>query len=169
MNVLIAVASRHGSTRKIADVIAQELRASGHMVDVRNADEATGMGTYDAAILGSAVYMGAWMPEARQFIDRNREKLAEVPVWLFSSGPLGQDNPQPQGDPAHLHELLQETHARGHQTFIGNLDKSKLGFGERVIAKAVKAPFGDYRDWDAIRGWARDVASGLASPSAAPV
>ena len=163
MTILVAAASRHGSTHEIAEAIAQELRTTGHAVEVRNAGDVGDAARYDAVIIGSAVYMGNWLPEARDFVDRNRERLQAVPVWLFSSGPLGQDDPQPHGDPTHLDEVMQATRARGHRIFVGKLDKSELGLGERLATKMVKAPEGDFRDWEAIRGWADEIATALDS------
>jgi menaquinone-dependent protoporphyrinogen oxidase len=164
MNILIAVASRHGSTRRIAEVIGQELSNCGHSVQVRSAAEADSAEPYDAAIVGSAIYMGNWLAEARRFVEKYRATLSVVPVWLFSSGPLGRDDPKPPGDVAHLPELMQATQARGHRTFVGKLDKGDLGLGERLAVKLVKAPDGDFRDWEAIRGWAREIASALPEP-----
>jgi menaquinone-dependent protoporphyrinogen oxidase len=161
MNVLVAFASKHGSTRQIAEMIGQELSDSGHTVQVRSVSEASTAEPYDAAIVGSAIYMGNWLGEARQFVEKNQARLSAVPVWLFSSGPLGQEDPQPRGDFAHLQELMHATQARGHRTFIGKLDRSELGFGERLVVKIVKAPEGDFRDWEAIRSWSREIASAL--------
>jgi menaquinone-dependent protoporphyrinogen oxidase len=158
MKILVAFASRHGSTREIADALAQELRVAGHSVAVRQADEVKELGGYEAAVIGSALYMGDWLPAARRFVEDNREALATIPVWLFSSGPLGLDDPQSHSDPAHLDAMMRATRARGHRLFIGKLDRSSLGFGERLIAKVVKAPEGDFRDWEAIRSWAREIA-----------
>jgi menaquinone-dependent protoporphyrinogen oxidase len=73
---------------------------------------------------------------------------------------LGEE-PQPKGNPAHLDELVATTGARGHRIFVGKLDKSGLGLGERLMARAVKAPEGDFRDWPAIRAWAREIATTL--------
>jgi menaquinone-dependent protoporphyrinogen oxidase len=166
MNILLAVASRHGSTLEIGERIAQELRSVGYSVDVRDVEGASTIEHYGAAVVGSAIYMGAWLPEARQFVERNRTWLADIPVWLFSSGPLGQDDPQPHGEPAHLDELIRTTHARAHRIFVGKLDKSSLGLGERLITRVVKAPEGDFRDWETIRAWAREIADALAPPAA---
>jgi menaquinone-dependent protoporphyrinogen oxidase len=165
MNILVAVASKHGSTLAIAEAIGQELREAGHAVEVRNTVQVSNLENVDATIVGSAIYMGNWLPEARKFVESHRASLLKVPVWLFSSGPLGQDDPQPRGDFAHLQELMQATQARGHQTFVGKLDKAELGLGERLVAKMVKAPEGDFRDWEAIRAWAREIASALPSPA----
>lgn len=167
MKILLTVASKHGSTREIATAVATELRAAGHEVDVFDAAEAPSPADYAAAVVGSAIYMGKWMDEARSFVEQNHAALSAMPVWLFSSGPLGAENPQPEGDLPQLPELLALTKARGHQTFVGSLDKEDLGFGEKVIAKAVKAPYGDFRDWEAIRAWAREIAAALAEAGVA--
>ncbi len=163
MNILIAVTSKHGSTREIADAISDELRQAGHNVEVRDAQSAPLVDIYDAVIAGSAIYMGHWMGEAKAFVERNRGHFSGKPVWLFSSGPLGEDHPEDMGVPETLDDLLEQTGARDHQVFVGRLDKSELGFGERMISKVVKAPEGDFRDWDAIRAWAREIAQQLAA------
>jgi menaquinone-dependent protoporphyrinogen oxidase len=156
MNILVVVASRHGSTHEIAEVLAQHLRDAQHTVEVQDAADAGDAAPYDAVIVGSGIYMGSWLAEARRFVALNQNRLATVPVWLFSSGPLGRDDPQPRQDPAHLDDLLQATGARGHQMFVGKLDKSSLGLGERLVTKVVRAPEGDFRDWEAVRVGAAD-------------
>jgi len=161
MKVLVAVASKHGSTEEIAAAIAQELRASGHEVDLCAADTVDEVGGYDAVVLGSAIYAGTWLPTARTFAERNRAALAQRPVWVFSSGPLGAETPQPHDDPQKLAAPLGTVPVRDHRVFVGKLDKNSLGFGEHLIAIAVKAPDGDFRDWAAIRAWAQEIAVAL--------
>ena len=164
MKILIAVASKHGSTREIAGALAQELEKQRHDVAVHAAQRSLAVDGYDAALVGSAVYVGNWMGEARAFVAENQAALARIPVWLFSSGPLGAENPQPEADPAGMDELMAQTGARGHQIFVGKLDKSALGLGERLIVRGVRAPYGDFRDWDAIRAWGQTIARELAEP-----
>jgi menaquinone-dependent protoporphyrinogen oxidase len=161
MKILVAVASRHGSTHEIADALARELGAAGHTVDVQTVEDSTTVEGYDAAVIGSAVYMGNWLPQAVKFVDRHQAQLAAMPVWLFSSGPLGADDPQPTAGPAHLDQLISRTGARGHRTFVGKLDKDQLDFGERLIVRAVRAPDGDFRDWTAINVWADEIGEGI--------
>src|SRR5438445_12319146 len=67
-----------------------------------------------------------------------------MPVSLFSSGPLGSEDPQPKGEPTHIDQLISRTRARGHRTFVGQLDKNERGLGERLIVRAVGAPDGDF-------------------------
>jgi menaquinone-dependent protoporphyrinogen oxidase len=161
MNVLIAVASKHGSTTSIGEAIAAQLRSVDIDVDVIEPTASIEFGAYDAAVVGSAVYMERWLPEAIAFVRNHEVALQSIPVWLFSSGPLGDDQPQPPGDPRYLDELMVTAGARGHRIFSGRLDKDQLGLGERLIARAVHAPMGDFRDWDAIREWAREIGEAL--------
>jgi menaquinone-dependent protoporphyrinogen oxidase len=163
MRALVAVASRHGSTRGIAEAIAEELRGENLDVDRIEAGEVDDVTGYDAVVLGSGIYAGNWLPEARKFVERHREALGTRPVWLFSSGPLGAENPQPHHDPATLAPPMGDVEIRDHQIFVGKLDPADLNLAERLIAKVVGAPAGDFRDWAAIRGWAREIAASLRS------
>jgi menaquinone-dependent protoporphyrinogen oxidase len=165
MKVLIAVASKHGSTREIAEAITEELRNSSLDADLRDVLEVSEITHYDAVILGSAIYAGSWLSEAKHFAEQHNVDLLKVPVWLFSSGPLGSENPRPHDDPNKLASPMGKVQARDHRVFVGQLNPAELGFGERLLAKAVGAPAGDFRDWDEIRGWARGVATELHSLS----
>ncbi|HKS69317.1 MAG TPA: flavodoxin domain-containing protein [Ktedonobacterales bacterium] len=165
MSILVVYASKHGATRGIAEHIAQTLRALGREADVVPVDAVERLGTYDAVLLGSAVYYGSWMKEAVEFVRRNRVALAERPVWLFSSGPLGTEVQDSEEQPKELGELQAAIGARDHRLFYGALDPHALSFPERMVVKAVRAPQGDFRDWEAIAAWATDIARALA-PSA---
>jgi menaquinone-dependent protoporphyrinogen oxidase len=121
MHVLVAVASRYGSTRGIAEAIARKLRARGHAVDMRTAGDAPDAGAYDAVVLGSAIYNQAWLPEAAEFVRRNRAALASRPAWLFSVGALSSEQGWPLGTLAR-HEPLGRGHrspARGQRSRAG--------------------------------------------------
>ncbi len=167
MKALIVVASRHGSTQGIAEALAAELRRQGHTVSVTTPADAPPLGTYDTVIVGSAVYIGNWLGEARRYLEQNRDELLTKAVWLFSSGPVGDAAPQPKDQPAHLAELMEQVGARGHRIFRGKLDQQTLGLGERFIMwnvrrlthDAVKP--GDFRDWTTIREWADDISASL--------
>lgn len=158
MKILIVVASKHGSTREIAEAMGEEMRAAGHEADLFDAGEAPPPHEYDGVIVGSAVYMGRWMAEAQTYVEAHSAALKELPVWLFSSGPLGDEYPEGMGIPENIEELMTLTGAQEHEVFVGKLDKSELGLGERLVTRAVKAPAGDFRDWKAIRRWARLIA-----------
>jgi menaquinone-dependent protoporphyrinogen oxidase len=165
MNVLIAVASKHGGTKGIANTIADELQRMGFHFGVEDVDDVTSIDGYDAVIVGSAVYMGRWLPEAEQFVRRLQPQLAAVPVWLFSSGPIGKVDPLPHGEPADIVDLVGEASARGHKIFVGRLEKDHLGLKERLITLVIRAPEGDFREWEVIRAWAREIGDELQAPA----
>jgi menaquinone-dependent protoporphyrinogen oxidase len=162
MKILVAYASKHGSTEGIAEAIADRLREKGDDATAIDVTDVADLHGIDAVVLGSAVYAGSWRDEAVEFAHRNREALAVMPIWLFSSGPLGEQVVDDEKQPKQLAQLSTELEPRDHRVFFGALDKSKLSFGERMMVKAVRAPDGDYRDWDAIRAWADEIAASLA-------
>lgn len=160
--VLIAVAGRHGATTGIAEEIAGVLREElpGTEIEVRDAADPGDLDRFDAVLVGSAIYMGRWLPSARHLVESHREQLASVPLWMFSSGPLG-DPPRPIDDLAEVTELGTGVASRGHHVFGGRLDPADLRWTERLAVRAVRAPTGDFRDHDAIRAWALEVAADL--------
>src|SRR5689334_14503374 len=91
--VLVAFASKYGSTADIAEIICQTLREAGFDTDVLPADQTGLVSEYDAVVLGSAVYMGQWRKEAVTFLEANERSLSRIPVWFFSSGPTGTGDP----------------------------------------------------------------------------
>lgn len=163
MRVLVTAASKHGATTEIAEAIATALRERGLTVDLTPPAEVAAVEPYDAVILGSGVYAGRWVEEARTFVDRQADSLATRPVWLFSSGPLG-DPPKPAEEATDAAPIAERLGARGHRTFAGRLERSELGFMERTIANVVRAPDGDFRDWEAVRAWAAEIAAELSTP-----
>ena len=166
MRVLVAAASRHGSTAEIAEEIAAELRGTIRATDpqaaveVRAADQVSSVDGYQAAVLGSAVYLGHWLDSARALVESQQAALSRIPVWLFSSGPVG-DPPMPSDEPVDVAGLAARVAAREHRLFAGKLGKRGLRFTERAVVVALRAPEGDFRDWAAIKEWAREVGAAL--------
>jgi menaquinone-dependent protoporphyrinogen oxidase len=158
MRVLVTAASRHGATAEIASMIGHALAEAGLHTDVKPLDTLDGVAGYNAVVLGSGVYIGRWLPEAAEFVQRHALELDARPVWLFSSGPIGSPEPKPEGDPTGIVELSASIRARGHRTFAGRLDKGRLGIGERLVIRAVHAQEGDFRDPAEIAAWARQIA-----------
>ena len=159
--IVVAYASKHGSTEGIAVAIADRLQERGHRSIARPVEALDDLADADAVVLGSGVYAGSWLKDATAFVERHRDALARVPVWLFSSGPLGEQVVDDEEQPRQLAELREALSPRDHKVFCGALDRSKLSFPERMIVKAVKAPDGDFRDWDAIAAWADSIADDL--------
>ena len=165
--VLVAYGSKYGSTAEIADAIGQVLREAGFDADVRSAETVQDLASYQAVVLGSGVYAGMWRKEAAEFLEAHQAELAERPVWLFSSGPSGKGDPVELLDgwrfPDAQKPIADRISPRDMAVFHGNIDRDKLNLAEKLIVKAVKGEFGDFRDWEAIRTWASGVASTLSS------
>ena len=164
VRVLVVVASRHGATGEIGAAVASALTEEGIESEVQAPERVAGVDGFDAVIIGSGVYVGHWLEAAKGFINRHEAALRQRPVWLFSSGPLG-DPPAPIAEPIDVAPLVEITAARGHRIFAGRLAKDELGFGERALVKMVRAPYGDYRDWPEIAEWAHEIAGGLTAPA----
>lgn len=159
MKVLVTAATRHGSTEEIAALIARVLRLRGmDTAELRPAD-VEDMSAYDAVVLGSAVYASHWLAPATSLVTRFQPQLADRPVWLFSSGPIG--SPLTPAQALDVSEVVAATGAIEHRLFAGRLDKSELGRLERAMVRMVRAPEGDYRDWGEVSHWAAEIADTL--------
>lgn len=163
MTALVAYASKRGSTAEIAETVAATLRRAGLEVDLKSAEEVQGLEPYGAVVLGSAVYMKRWRGDARHFLKQHRKALRQMPLWVFSSGPVGDpanDNPEWM-EPPKLAEKVEEMGARGHVVFGGSLPLQPRGMMERAMVEGTPKQYRDRRDWSQIRSWAEQVASEL--------
>ena len=163
--VLVAYATKYGATAGIAKKIGQVLQEAGLAVDVKRADQAGDPAGYQAVVLGSAVYIGKWRKEAAEYLRENEKVLAQRPVWIFNSGPLGEGNAAEQagdmGFPKGLRPIADRINVRDVAVFFGAVDLEKLNPLERWMFKNVKSPIGDFRNWDAIAAWASGIAAAL--------
>lgn len=174
MTILVAYASRHGSTRAIAERIADRLRAAGLEAEARSAADVRDASAYGAFVIGSAAYMFHWLKEATSFVRRHQSVLVTRPVWLFSSGPLGTDAVDEQGRdvlvatvPKEFPELRALVRPRGDRVFFGAWDAGArpATLSEQLVLRMPAArkslPAGDFRDWPAIDAWADSIAAEL--------
>lgn len=163
MTVLVAYASKRGSTAEIAETVAATLRREGHGVCLEKVEDVQSLDLYDAVVIGSAVYMKRWRGDARHFLKKHRKALGRMPFWVFSSGPVGdpaQDNPE-WNEPPKFAEKIGELGGRGHVVFGGCLPAEPKGFMERAMADGTPKEFRDRRDWTEIRAWAHQIAVDL--------
>lgn len=174
MHVLVAYATRHGATAGIAERIAHALREAGLEAEARDVEEVDDLTGVDAVVVGSAAYMLHWLTSARKWVDRHRTELAERPVWLFSSGPLGDELVDEKGRdvfetsrPKEFDEFHAALSPRDEKVFFGawDPDASPVGVAERIMklmpASRRAVPAGDFRDWEAIEAWASGIAAEL--------
>lgn len=160
--ILVAYASRTGSTGRVAEAIAEVLCADGAAVDVRLAKEVADISSYRAVIVGSAIYMGRWMSDAVKFVERHKDALSHLPVAYFLVCLTLKDDTEENRRlvRSYLDPVMEKTpqvQPLDIGLFAGRMDYSKLSFFYRLIAKTIDAPEGDYRDWQAIQAWAGKV------------
>lgn len=163
--VLVAYASKHGATAEIAEKIGQVLKQAGLQVEILPVKKVKKLQEYSAAVLGSSIYIAMWHKEMVKFLTDNEKQLTSLPVWLFSSGPMG------EGDPVELSQgwrfpeaqrtLIEGIKPRDTAIFHGVIDPRKMGMLEKWVIKNVKAPTGDFRDWNLITAWAEKVVAAL--------
>ena len=159
MLILVAYATKSGSTGEIAAAIGATLRDTGLDVDVRSARDVKTLEPYGAVVLGSALYSAHWQRDANRFVKRHLAELQRCPVWLFSSGPLDHsaefdDIPLTE----HVAPDVAPIGARGHRTFGGRLLEGTPGVGASMLATH---RVGDFRNWAHIEAWARAIAATL--------
>jgi menaquinone-dependent protoporphyrinogen oxidase len=162
--VLVAYATKRGSTREVAEQIATTLQEQRLRVDLRAAADCRELHEYRAVVLGGALYMGRWHRDARAFLKRHADALQTRPIALFALGPLRLDEKSVRGSRQQLDRALKrfrDLDPFAVAIFGGVIDPAKLRFPFNRMQP------GDARDWDAIRAWARDLAARLVSPNAA--
>ncbi len=160
MRVLVTAASRHGGTAEMAGWISDGLRVEGHDAVVLDPDAVLSLDGFDAVILGSGVYAGHWLRAARSFVDRFGRELVARPVWIYSSGPVG-DPRRPSGGPADGETMRLASGAREHRVFAGRIDRDTMGIGERAVIMAMRVTDRDDRPRDEVAAWASEIAAAL--------
>ncbi|KAB1973348.1 flavodoxin domain-containing protein [Streptomyces triticiradicis] len=158
--VLVTYGTTNGSTAEIAEAVAGILRKGGLTVESCPARSVRSVVPYDAVVVGGGLYAGRWHKDARRFVRRHRDVLAQRPVWFFSSGPLGdsiagRDVPPLRG----VRRAMTRLDARGHITFGGCLKEGAKGRIAKMIVSSGKG--GDFRDFGAIEAWAQGIADAL--------
>jgi len=155
--ILIAYASKNGSTAEIAQAIGKELQSAGKSVRVIEMKTVKAFEEYDAVIIGAPIYMGSVLGDMGTFTGRYGSVLAKVPVAAFVVGIAPQD-PKPGAREAAMGSLVKAlggVKPVSSVLFSGNLDPAKVNFVMRKFMEMAKIPLGDFRDWDAIATWAR--------------
>ena len=165
--VLVAYGSKFGSTAEIAQAIGTTLRMAGLEVDVKRAREVRSLEPYRAVVSGSAVYMARWRRDAMRLLRRRRGDLAQREVWVFSSGPVGEEKNEPDEKqerwtkPKRVQQPAAQIGAHEHVVFGGCVSEDAGGFLRKNMAKNTPPEFRDRRDWAAIEAWAKRIADSL--------
>ncbi|HEV2583932.1 MAG TPA: flavodoxin domain-containing protein [Ktedonobacteraceae bacterium] len=156
--VLVAYATKYGSTREVAEAIAATLSLEGLEVEIQPAREVRSLDGYGAVVLGAALYMGRWHKDARRFLKRHRAALSQRQVAIFALGPLSAAEEDRRGSREQLDRALAQVPWLTPvevEMFGGMINPAQLHFPFNHM------PAGDARDWKAIRAWASKLAAQL--------
>jgi len=159
--VLVTYASKYGSTGGVADAIGEELCSKEVATDVLLIKNVSNISSYQAVVIGSAIYMGKWMSEAVDFLKKNKDILRQVPVAYFLvcmtlSQPTEKNRAEALSCMDPILKAVPEIKPVAIGTFAGALDYNNLSWLNKKILKSKGTPEGDFRDWNAIRAWARE-------------
>jgi menaquinone-dependent protoporphyrinogen oxidase len=156
--ILVAYATRYGSTAEIASAVGKELESAGHAVVVKEMKAVTSLEGYDAFVIGAPIYMGKVI-DINTFVRRFKDTLARKPVAAFAVGLAAATKYAKQVEESRkaLDTSLAPIKPVAVTLFAGMLDPAKLSFIQRKMTEFVKSPTGDFRDWNAIAAWAREL------------
>jgi menaquinone-dependent protoporphyrinogen oxidase len=157
--VLVTYATRAGSTGEVAEAIGRILRDRGFFADVRTIKSRPRVKEYDVVLIGSAVRTGAWLPEAVSFAAEHQLDLKRIPVAVFTVHlhHTGRDPQSVANRRAYLSTVRPLLNPISEGYFSGAINPASLPLLERLMVKAVKAPTGDFRDWEVIQAWAESL------------
>ena len=162
--ILIAYATRAGSTKEVAQFIAQSLIEHGASVEVQPAAAIAELKPYSAVILGSAIRAGRWLPEAVEFVKQHKPDLEKLPlVYFLVCATMSEDTPENHDKVlAYLKPVRALLEPLEIGLFAGKLDETTLGFFAKLVVKAMRKEQGDWRDWEAVQDWAGKIYARLA-------
>ncbi len=170
-SVLVAYATRYGSTQEVADAVAATLRDEGLAVDLQPVRQVRSLEGYDAVVVGAPLYIGSLLKEVRGFLAQHSSALAERPLAIFALGPLAEPVDEQAWQPVRdsLDKEIDKYPALkpvAVELFGGKYDPAGLNLADRLLAALPASPLhnlpaSDVRDWDAIRAWAAGLAGKL--------
>jgi menaquinone-dependent protoporphyrinogen oxidase len=157
--ILVAFATRKGSTAEIAQAIGKELQAAGHMADAIEIAKVVSMQGYNAAVVGGPMYMGRIDGSVGKFTKRHYPDLARLPVagFVVCLAAATKDQEGIARAEKALHAALSPIQPVAEAVFAGKLDPEKLSWLQRWMIRKVESPVGDFRDWTAITSWAQEL------------
>ena len=168
--IMVAYATRYGSTREVAEAVAAILREEGLEPLLQLAQKVGALNGHRALVVGAPLYLGSWHKEALRLLARQQEAAAGPGAWRCSlsarSKTIGKRCRRrvPSSGKRWTAPWLEPL---ALEVFCGRYDPAKLRIGDRILAGLPASPLyglpaSDARDWPAIRAWARELAGSLA-------
>ncbi len=160
-SVLVAYATRYGSTQEVADAVADGLHEKGVDVDLRPLKTVKSLERYAAVVMGAPLQMFRWHKDAHAFLKRHRTALTTLPVAVFALGPTEDAEKDWEEVRRQLDKELAKAswfHPVETKVFGGKLDPEALRGAWKLLPARRKLPAADLRDWDDIAAWAHSLA-----------
>jgi len=174
-SILVAYATRYGSTKEVAETVATTLEEQGLEVELKAAREVRSLDGHGAVVLGTPLYFGALYKDVRALLERSQAALEQMPLALFALGPIkaedGVEGSREQLDAALA--KLPWLSPVATAVFVGKYDPANLGLKDKMIAALPASPLHgepahDERDWPAIQCWARELPVKLGAAALTP-
>ncbi len=168
-SILVAYATRYGSTQEVAERVAATLRECGLKVEVKPARQVRDLEGYRAVVLGAPLYIGRWLKDAQSFLGRHQQALIGRPVAIFTLGPTQAEGLKSPEVRVQLDQELAKypwLKPIAAELFGGKYDPAKLHFLDRLLGALPASPLynmpaSDVRDWEAISAWANSLVAKL--------
>jgi len=166
-SILVAYATRYGSTQEVAETVAAELRNLGLTAEIQPMSQVRTLDGYSAVVLGAPIYIGRLHKDARRFLAQHSEALKAKPVALFALGPTSNKEEDWQGVRTQFQQILAQLPWLNPVTaelFGGKFDPKALRFPDSLLTLFPASPIrdmpaSDIRDWTAIRAWTSNLAA----------
>jgi menaquinone-dependent protoporphyrinogen oxidase len=177
--ILVVYGTTEGQTARIADVVADTLRAAGHAAE---AVDVTSLGDslprdYDGVVVGASIHMGKHDKHVVQLVQKNLDLLERLPSAFFSVSLAAHgDAAEAEG---YVEQFEQETGWRPDKVarFGGALLYTQYGFVKRHLMKKIARDkpgnLGTdvsrdyvYTEWDGVKRFAEHFAADLDSQTA---
>ncbi len=157
--ILVAYVSPKGSTAEIAQAIGKELESAGYGVGVLEMNTVSSLDGFNAVVIGAPLYMGKVSGDVGKFIGKHLDDLDKMPVAAFTVGmsPVGADPAVTEKALKIFQNALAPLEPVAVMIFAGKVDPEKLSFMQKWMIGKAKAPVGDFRNWEAIANWAKEL------------
>jgi len=166
--ILVAYASKYGSTQEVAEAVATKLCEKGLVIDLQPMRRVHLLAGYGAVVLGAPIYYGSWHQDARNFLTKHASVLPQRPVMVFALGPTGTGEDERRDSRSQLDkDLAKYPWLKPVDTVLfGGRFPARLRFPDNLVAALPASPMhglpaSDVRDWTAISDWAGSLAQKL--------
>jgi menaquinone-dependent protoporphyrinogen oxidase len=159
-SALVTFATRYGSTREVAQSIADALQKGGIEIDFQPISEVHSVEKYQAVVLGAPLYMFRWHKDARRFLSKHRKEIVQRPIVIFALGPIHDEEKEWQDVQKQLDKALAKypwLKPAVVEVFGGRFDPARLRFPYSFLPAMKKIPASDIRDWTKIKSWAENL------------